>query len=215
MVRFDTSPNQEQIEEPRLRPLYNDMVECERLLESEDSQFARRTFCRAAFAFIEGQVHWLRGIAMHLVAGQGIRAGTIELSLISALIDETPRVERNGKLKMEQSRTPFTNTVALVFRTLAEKLGLDAAEFFSDGYWGQLQSALDVRHRITHPKTAEDMEISDENMDHIRAGLAWFMNSTAKIANRQWEIQNGQQPQQPPGAYSSKAADGLTGNAQE
>ena len=48
------------VAEPLLRPLFDDVIECDELLDRSDNQFARRTFVRAAFAFNEGYVYWLK-----------------------------------------------------------------------------------------------------------------------------------------------------------
>ncbi len=71
MLRFNTSPNQDRLRDARVEPLWDDMIECERLLEREDSQFARRTFCRTAYAFLEGALCFLRETAIHFVLQKG------------------------------------------------------------------------------------------------------------------------------------------------
>jgi len=189
MVRFDISYGQEKIENPLIRPLWNDMVECERLFETNDSQFARRTFYRSGFAFIEAQMYWLKDIALNAVIGNYIREGNINVSLASALLDESPTISKTGKLSLEPNRIPFLNYVAFIFRTLAEYIGLDAGAFFSDNSWNELQEAVRVRNRITHPKEPNELNITDEQMDHIRGGLTWVLNCTTDIANRQLEIE--------------------------
>jgi len=189
MVRFDSSPDQEPIKEPLLRPTHQDVVECERLLEENETQFARRTFCRASFAFIETVVHWLKTLARNTVIAKGMEANSLNVSLISALLDQTARVERTGRIRLEPNMIPFLNHVALVFRTMAEVTGLGAEAFFSNTEWEHLRKALQVRHRITHPKNPEDLTVTDSDMDNIRGGLTWVFNRMVDIANREMEIE--------------------------
>lgn len=183
MVHFDTSENQEPVKDPTLRPLWDDMVECERMLKKEDSQFARRTFCRAAFAFIEGQTCVFRGLAVKMVLNSGWSSREVDMPLVSALLEQSPRVGKNGKVTIERAKVPFINSLAAVYRAMAECLNLNTDDFFGVSEWEGLQKAIKVRHRITHPKTPEDLVICDEDMSNIRNGLCWSFNAALKIAN--------------------------------
>ncbi len=173
-----------------MRPLWQDMVECERLLQKADTQFARRVFCRSAFAFIEGQIYWLNGIALNAVVNRDFaKERSINVTLASALVDDAPRVGKTGKIALEPNRIPFLNHTALVLRTLAEAIGLHADEMFADNGWAELQKALAVRHRITHPKEPEALTITDDEMRSLRAALAWLFNVTEAIAEHEAERQ--------------------------
>ncbi len=183
MVKFDTSHKPEPSEEPLLGPAYADMVECEKLLEQNDTQFARRSFCRSAFAYIETLVSWMKTIAVEIVADAGMSSGELEVTLISALLDDKPRVDRTGVIKLEPNRLPFLNEVALVVRSIAEKGGRDPAAPFKYSNWDHLQKALSVRHRITHPKSLDDMNLTETDMEHIRAGLTWIIGCIVGVAN--------------------------------
>ena len=187
MVRFDTSAGQEQVDDPLLRPVYEDMVECERMIDKNDSQFTRRTFYRAAFAYIDANVYWLKSIALDLVVGRGSQTNNLNVSLVSALLKDATRVGKTGKIKLEPNKIPFLNNLALVLRSTADCIGLDSSQFFSDSGWDHLSQALQVRHRITHPKKAKDMIVTDSDMDKMRDALTWFTNSVRAIARQQGE----------------------------
>lgn len=47
--------------------------------------------------------------------------------------------------------------------------------------WESFQELLEVRNRITHPKVAEDLIVSDTDIKHLRKAVAWHENNSAKL----------------------------------
>src|SRR5688572_20692207 len=106
MVRFTRSPRQ--LKEPLLRPLFNDMIECDELLETEDQErlpFARRTYFRTSFAYFDGHLHWLRSHVSLWLRRQA-KHEQREAKLV-LLDDEVFKPGQNGRLASERSRVPF------------------------------------------------------------------------------------------------------------
>jgi hypothetical protein len=169
------------LDEPLLRPLLDDLVECEELLQRADTQFARRTFIRSLFAFNEGFLYWLKENVRQWLLDKGWRTNTIQVSKLELLADSSYRVNRVGKMESEPTRIPYLNYCAFVLRSAAECRGLDANQLFSDNGWKGMQVSLEVRHRITHPKKPEDLEISNEELDSTREGHRWLIASLVKI----------------------------------
>jgi hypothetical protein len=166
---------------PLLGPLFDDVVECEELLDRTDTQFARRALVRAAFAFNEGYVYWLKEQVTQWLLGKGWRTNNIETSKLLLLSDEAYRPNRQGKIESEPNRIPFLNYCAFVLRTAAECWDFDPTPLFSDNGWKEMQDALSVRHRITHPKKPEDLEITDQELYSISEGHRWLFNCLVGI----------------------------------
>jgi len=171
-----TRDGDEELDVPLLAPLFDDMVESERLIKKADTQFARRAFVRAAFAFNEGFLFWFKDEVIHWVLAKGWQTRNLEIAKVQLLSDEMYKPDRRGKIESEPNRIPFLNFFAFVFRTGAECCDLDPAPLFSDNGWSQMQLALDVRHRITHPKKPEDLNITDDEMFAVSEGHRWMLN---------------------------------------
>jgi hypothetical protein len=180
-VRFGRS--EESLTEPLLRPLFDDMVECEELLDRSDTQFARRTFVRAAFAFNEGYLYWLKGNVVQWLLGKGSRTGNIEATKLLLLSDDVYRPNRQGKIQSEPNRIPFLNYCAFVLRTAAECWALNPTQLFSDNGWSEMQVALQVRHRITHPKTPGDLDVTAAELGTVREAHRWLFNCLVHVVN--------------------------------
>jgi hypothetical protein len=172
------------LEDPLLQPLYNDMAECEDLLSKADTQFARRVFVRASFAFIEGLIYWLKERVIKWLSDPewGKDFINIDITSIILLQDATYRPNKQGKIEEEPNRIPFLNYCAFVLRTAAKRWGMNPESIFSDNGWKELQDALQIRHRITHPKQPQDLDIKDHEIDSVRESHRWLIEHAGNIA---------------------------------
>ena len=178
-VRSDT-----EVTEPLLRPLFNDLLDCEDLLDKGDTQFARRTFVRASFAFIEANLHWLREQISNRLAIASLSERKTDVAKLSLLFEIAPKPDRQGRMICQTVRLPFLNSCAFILRTGAEQAGVDPSAFFGDNGWNEMQRALAVRHRITHPKSEEDLDVLDSEMDSVREAHRWFFNCLVSIGDK-------------------------------
>jgi hypothetical protein len=172
-----------ELNDPLLRPLFNDVNECDDVLEKSDTQFARRSLIRAAFAYHEGCIYWLKQHVKNWLIKMGMKNNNIEIVKLLLLDDSSFKPDQNGKIVEEPLRISFRNDCAFVLRTAAECGGHDPVKLFSDNGWREMQVALDVRHRITHPKKPEDLDITDSELDSLRESFRWFYNCMVDILN--------------------------------
>jgi hypothetical protein len=174
-----------------LDPLFRDIARCDELMEKEDSQFIRRCYVRAVFAFLEADLQWLREEALRTLLNLAVFGRTIPVEKVLVLMDQVPKIDNTGKLSLDPARYSFTSYLAFVLRTFAEIHGHDPERLFSDNGWRLMKQALKVRHRITHPKEAEALEIKDEDIAAIRGALAWRFNSLADVVRSEGQQHGG------------------------
>ena len=129
----------------------NDILD---LLESDEAtQFLRRALVRAAWGLIEGSVwglHSLINTAHHYFPDNVIKIN-----------------DKNGGL----------SNIKLVLKLGS---GLIAPEWnpdFSGSGYQSFSKSIKIRHRLMHPKSGADLEISDEEFNDLKAGLIWFIQS--------------------------------------
>jgi hypothetical protein len=174
------------VHDPLLDPLYQDMVQSEKLLDlstRESLAFARRTFFRTSFAFIEGYLHWLKGSVSKFVLMHWSKRQVLQVTKLVLLEDQNYRVDKVGKIFSEPVRIPFLNRCSFILRTAAESWDIDPGIFFSDNGWEMMQDAVNIRHRLTHPKTPADLEVNESEILTMRKAHTWFLNCTIKIVN--------------------------------
>lgn len=157
-------------------PLVRDVNESlEYLLRDERTQFWRRAHVRAVFALLEGWLFNMRRLAL----------GRAEVGLVAfssgdiALLNENSfEVDKHGELLVQPKFIPVEKMVKLVFRCLAHALNVRYKLDTSTDGWNAFKSALAIRNRITHPRRAADLTISDEEMETIEAMMHWFRTVT-------------------------------------
>jgi hypothetical protein len=143
----------------------------------EDQQFWRRSFCRNVFAFIEGYTSMLRAIGVGLAGQKMHRDGCVPLTTFSVLMETTYTIQDTGKLKEVDQKQNTIGSIAYVLRTVGELLGLpdeDADRRFADIGWRHLREANTLRGKLMHPKTEEDLDITDEKLDTVANAFRWY-----------------------------------------
>ena len=96
---------------------------------------------------------------------------------------DVSQVAAKMKLKMPLKRM----TEAEAIKTIQQQNEVD---FKSEG-WTQLMEAQKNRDRVTHPKTAEALKISEEEMKTVNAGYNWYVKTINRMLERLGESNLG------------------------
>jgi len=70
---------------------------------------------------------------------------------------------------------------ALTLALALVRLSASRKHYLGDNGWNHFQTAVGVRHRITHPKTEANMIITDEDIQALQAGVRWYLTSIHDI----------------------------------
>jgi hypothetical protein len=123
----------------------------------DDSQSYRRNFIRAACSLIEGYGHCFRTIcAIGLETGPG----RLSEKEVTALKDE--------RSFGSADRTRLT------LRAAFRMLELPRSPQFGDPGWSKAKALLRKRDALRHPKSAEDLVVSDASWSDIFEGAQWL-----------------------------------------
>lgn len=141
--------------------LFADVVAAKELLTitAVDTQFARRTLVRAYFALFEGLSFLLRQITLATDGGRFVILTPEESTMLQ---------EKQRYLKLKDSLTQSLRYYAKCHRPTPYK-----PNHRSPG-WQAMIEAIEVRDRVTHPKSASSVLITDaEHKQMLNAGLWW------------------------------------------
>lgn len=153
-----------------IRTLITDVIVSREHLSEIDEQGRRRNFVRASFAAIEGLVWLLRSHVLEV----GNAIGDLAPLEALALQDRGYAVGGDGVLREMPQYMPFKTAIKYtVRRAQAIAPGL-AVDYGGEG-WASLMAAVEVRHRITHPKTTEDLVIEEGDLAATSCGLGWLL----------------------------------------
>ena len=152
--------------------LYDDVQQNRLILQTNDSQLARRNYLRSQSAFYESILSNLRETVVKIIVDEFDLSGEWKFYEIYPLLDETARLTEKGQLKREVNRLPFLSLVAYTLKTYAKQVGYDK-EILSDNRWNAFCESTKIRHRITHPKLYVEISITDDELKMIDDGWDW------------------------------------------
>lgn len=137
-----------------------------------DSQFWRRTVVRTFFAAVEGEIHQWKRQALLL---ETVGIAQLDDGQRSILKEETYDLKENGSVK---SRPLFTKTdqslrfcINLINDAVNAGYELDLGE---DNRWNSFKQAIGIRNRLMHPRSSDELEVTDDEVSVVRDAIAWF-----------------------------------------
>jgi hypothetical protein len=132
---------------------------------------------RAVFAFIDGFTSVLKsGVLSELSAGRC----TVSPAELYVLLEKSYYVDK-GVVKDKDSSATLAQNIRFGLEIAARTHGISQRPDYGDTRCESLQRAIGVRNRVTHPKTAADLEVSDEELADIDASWAWFFDASMII----------------------------------
>ena len=155
-----------------LTKLLDDVVEAEKYLTQNDSQFTRRAYIRAAFAYIEGAIWILKQTCLKLVLEQ--KAVILTHADFALLSDVTYDLKDNGTPFEQVKFLRLPENVRFAFRIFDQLFSYKIDLGVGTKKWGLFKKTVSVRHRITHPKEPNDLDISEEEIKAAIQVCRWF-----------------------------------------
>lgn len=140
------------------------------------SQSTMRDVVRTAFAAIEGTV-WI--FRQHVVDAARSTYG-LQPAEEAALAEKTFGVSDKGRISEQTRYIPMTHVIRLTAR-IGNRLAPSASIDFSGADWDNLRSALSIRNRITHPKSADDLRLTESDVEYCMAALTWLADETTTM----------------------------------
>lgn len=144
--------------------------------EAADNQASRRDTIRTAFAVIEGLV-WIFREEIVATAEQTYGLDDDEKSVLQ---ERQLSVSNVGKISAQARFLPLTTTIRLVARIASRINGIEHFDF-GGADWDNFRQAISIRHRVTHPKSANDLHVSNADVELVTGALFWFLDMHAKV----------------------------------
>jgi hypothetical protein len=144
------------------------------LRRNVDSQHYRRAFVQSALGYIEAACFGVKQDCA-LVNDEVIQRGAEPLFTFeeAAMLREVqPRFDKN-KVEADYVMPPIAPNVRFAFLSFKRTFGL-SWNIPEGDCWNRLQRAKRIRNRIAHPKTPENLNISDDEILEVEEAAAWF-----------------------------------------
>lgn len=172
--------------------LQSDRVQADRLLKAGrkrdrfrelQAASARRAFIRAAVTYIEGDTNVRIDVLLDLSKHGGLSAEMVGVLRGGAYVvgsDGTPRARDAYQKLIDKVRASFRAYM---------QLHPESPNFFDTEWelrWKQLAELIEVRNRITHPKTERSLSISDDELQLARDVETWYDHATEGLFGEEW-----------------------------
>jgi hypothetical protein len=157
--------------------LESDVKEIQKVANGNTTGFHVRMSIRTYSALIEGLLYQMRQVALnsegmdHKVYSEGERLLLSELEY--RLNDKGELKERN----VSESQKPM---ILFTLKQFPKVHGATFSPNTSDSGWDSLGKFIKIRNRVTHPKSKEDLVLTQDEWREVNKGIDWFYD-TIKI----------------------------------
>ncbi|MEG8219939.1 hypothetical protein OSJ57_04810 [Sphingomonas sp. HH69] len=159
-----------------LRILADDVQHALDRTAASDIESDRRNLLRTIISAAEG-ISWVyRAHVLFMAKEFDAATPLIELAFAEA----TYAVNEQGQI-VEQARYISMTAMIRLTTKVAQSICADLNVDFGSQGWQSLRDTIKLRNRITHPKNADDLAISVEEIDHAKTGFFWFLDMSMHV----------------------------------
>lgn len=137
------------------------------------TQGKRRNFIRAVFVYIEGILFIIKD---EILTEEELRRKKLFTpEEILSLKEESPLVSR-GKAGKRTQYLKLVENIKFTINYFNKANNTSTLPNFGGREWKCLLDSINIRHRVTHPKKASDLEISENDLFKALIGHVYFKN---------------------------------------
>ena len=144
-----------------------------------DTQFARRTFVRAVFALVEGNMNLMASVCL-----QSADRGEVQMSVNEReVLSQERNVQRKSMGTTIPKFKPAKDRLGPLMNIFARLYGRTYALNKSNAGWRSFATSVELRNRITHPRNASAFKVNDAELRTLEHAKAWFADSMEDLLN--------------------------------
>ncbi len=143
-------------------------------LDNDPDGFWARTLIKTVCSYVESEVYLLK---------QGVlkfcNEGSIDIPPEVKLFLNNKKFElgNNGKLNERLLQGRVRDEVKFIFSQICTLKGYEQLVGFDSDGWEKLISTIEVRNRLTHPKSTDDLSVTDKEVEESGDAFTWFMDN--------------------------------------
>ncbi|WDP88711.1 MAG: hypothetical protein HUN04_02745 [Desulfobacter sp.] len=158
--------------------LSHDVEEIRRDYNKCPTQGKRRNFIRAVFVFIEGIIFIIKD---EILTNEKLkREKVFTPEEIMLLKEESPSVSR-GKARKSTKYLKLAENIRFTIKCFSKANHITNVPNLGGQEWEYLIDSINIRHRVTHPKKASDLEISENDLAKVVIGHFYFKKITTDL----------------------------------
>jgi hypothetical protein len=146
----------------------------------------RRFIMRSVFAFIEAMTFSLKNVA---ISRKGIPLSVADRMIASETAYE---LKDTGEVNPRPLKLKLLSNVRFAFMLFKKNFGISHDLDVTGEGWEFFRRSIKVRDRLTHPKRASDISVSDLELTEGIEAWKWFQANLAKLASEAVESLNAE-----------------------
>lgn len=169
--------------------LKSDVDQCKENLSDTHTGFWDRTYTKTTFSMIEGVSFRVR---QYIVAAATSSIYTIDSPSLNFLNELTYKLDKNGKIEEKNEYLIFLPGFKFTFKTWGNCLNMEdfVEKAFSHNGFSDFKKSVEIRNRLTHPKTTQEMLVSETELKIIKSAEQWFHSLVTPLLEKALEIEN-------------------------
>jgi len=100
---------------------------------------------------------------------------------LALLREERFQLDRKGMPEPKENFQSFLPNLLFSIRCYVKNHGASFEPNIGVAGWESMRTALELRDRLTHPKSAEGLEVSPEDERHLVMGAAWWKQTLLEM----------------------------------
>ncbi len=158
--------------------------------EDTENQLWRRLYIKTIFSHIEAVCFCMKQLAYFTFEEyKENRGGKLLREEVSMLLEDSYYLDDHGDAKKGKAYLKSQWNLQFAFKMLARAI---KKEDFTLGKgregWHSYTKGVDIRNRITHPKNAKALTITDEEMEEVKKALKWFREQFNQLVLIKYKI---------------------------
>jgi hypothetical protein len=144
----------------------------------DEAGSARRAYVRVMLAFVEGMTHAHKDLL--LAANE---TGRVKLSVPEVFVLHEVQFQLDAKAKARPVRRPLRlkESVRFLLKLLGRCADPPFDPNFQDDGWRAFMDAIVIRNRVTHPRTRDDLWLTEADLDRVDQAVKWFEDETTNF----------------------------------
>ncbi|MEK7719578.1 MAG: hypothetical protein AAB347_08215 [Bacteroidota bacterium] len=159
---------------------HNEQVRLLPLIDKTESNESNRTYVRSFFSMIEGITYRTRQILIERHKEKKIDLTPEQIIVLSEIAID---LKDNGSIKKRQKFYDFRRMTLFTYKTYCDLYNKtdNYKRFLSDTRFKDFNESVNMRNRITHPKTVIDVYINGNDILTVMSAGEWFHSFTIEI----------------------------------
>jgi hypothetical protein len=144
---------------------------------TNSTPFFHRTVVRTFFSMVEGLAFQMRQVTLATLEPYG----RLSVEEVALLREERYSLNTKGEPQTKESFQPVLSSLLFSLRTYVKNHGASFAPDVSHHGWQAMQRSVEIRNRVTHPKSVADLSLSEEDQKKLVDASHWWKRTLMEM----------------------------------